>query len=167
MRTVLIVWLFGLWSCGAAVEPEVTVMERPAERDAGAIPLDAGTVLESHDAGVPEPDAGESTDAGEPADAGDAGRPLDAGVRRDAGVPQGDAGTSWPNPGPFTAGARLYTSDGQAFTVDRLGDALDHALTPPAPRHVIFYVHGRACGGGGEPQKSLGDAIPELKANQN
>lgn len=153
MKNVLAVFLMVACACGPAV-PEAVV--------ATAMGSDGG------------PDASVAVDAGgfeAPTDAGEADAAVDAGLPSvdagpDAGTLVTDAGMRWPNPGPFTSGARLYTADGQSFTVDRLGDALDHALTAAAPRHVILYVHGRACGGGGEPMKSLGDAIPELMADQ-
>lgn len=163
MKNVLAGFLIVVCACGPVVPEGVvaTGMGFDGGADAG-VSMDAGGSEASFDAGEADASA-PSEDAGV-----DAGLPsVDAGVasRPDAGT-VADAGMHWPNPGPFTSGARLYTADGQSFTVDRLGDALDHALTGAAPRHVILYVHGRACGGGGEPTKSLGDAIPELMADQ-
>lgn len=77
----------------------------------------------------------------------------------------GTVGSGWEDPGTMTAGARLYTADGQAFTIDQVGAALSHTLGSATSGHVIFYVHGRACGGGGEPSKSLDGAMPELESN--
>lgn len=70
------------------------------------------------------------------------------------------ADANWP---PIATDAKLYTSDGQAYAVTEVGAAIDHALRNQAD-NVILYVHGRACGGGGEPMKSLGEAIPNMEA---
>lgn len=132
------------------------VIDAGSDFDAGVVTLDAG-VEPQEDAGLTEFDAGVmEQDAGSMPQ--DAGQPQDAGTMVDAGAP-------WPDPGTMTAGARLYTSDGTSFTIDRVDAALAHALAGQTTRHVIFYVHGRACGGGGEPTKSLGEAIPELEAD--
>lgn len=148
-------------SCG---EGAASVFPQPPAQPAdGSVPGgdDAG-VSESSDSGAAiDVDAGLVEDAGL-VTATDAG--LDAGPA-DAGPPLPDAGAAWPDPGPMTSAARLYTSDGTSFTIDQVHAALSHALVGQSTRHVIFYVHGRACGGGGEPTKSLGGAIPELQAD--
>jgi len=97
----------------------------------------------------------------------DAGSGFDGGVVIvDAGG-SGDAGTPapWPDPGTMSSPARLYTADGQSFEIDRVGAAVTHTLPATGAAHLIVYLHGRSCGGGGEPTKSLGDAVPELEAN--
>lgn len=124
--------------------------------------VDGGTTVV--DAGSDVVDAGTAQDSGFAA--ADAGLMVDAGVLpRDAGVTVIDAGAPWPDPGTLTANARLVTADGTNFLIDQVDAALAHALAGRATRHVIFYVHGRACGGGGEPMKSLGEAIPELETD--
>lgn len=126
-----------------------------------------GSTSGGDDAGF-EPDASIELDAGAD-DAGaivaDAGVTRDGGTARDAGVTTPDAGqvVNWPDPGTMTSPARVYTADGRSFVIDQIGDALGHALTGSTTRHVIVYLHGRSCGGGGEPMKSLGDAVPELE----
>lgn len=143
----------------------------------------AGVLLMGCGGGVAEDwrlPLGELTDAGQPAvDAGsagsDAGGPMDGGaaeadagpeLRPDAGSSSlPDAGAGLEDPGPMTSAARVITADGTEFVVDQVGAALDHALLNSPTRHVIFYVHGRACGGGGEPTKSLSGAVPELESD--
>jgi hypothetical protein len=167
MRTSLMVAaLVVTLGCGGGVE--VFDAGAPA-----AEPLDAGASDAGIDAGPMEadagsPDAGNSdagnSDAGN-SDAGnsDAGN-SDAG-NSDAGtlVPA-DAGVGFEDPGVMTSPARVITADGTSFVIDQVGDALDHVLTPTR-RHVILYVHGRSCGGGGEPTKSLAGAVPEMESS--
>lgn len=142
------------WACGDGVASTFTPPR--AEADAGGAPQDSG--ISEHgamedDAGGDVPDSGSIVaDAGMP-DAGEMG--VDAGV----------AEPPWPDPGTMTAGARLYASDGTSFSIDQVDAALAHALAGQPTRHVIFYVHGRACGGGGEPAKSLGEAVPQLEVD--
>lgn len=64
----------------------------------------------------------------------------------------------------MTSDARIYTTDGSEFVIDEIGDALAHAVAS-GPDNVIFYVHGRGCGGGGEPQKSLEGSMPEMESD--
>lgn len=87
----------------------------------------------------------------------------------DSALPSEDSGT--PNvtvpvdagPDP-TFDSAIYTSAKQKFTVGKIGDAIDAVLVArPATDHVILFVHGRACGGGGEPDKSLAGSVPELE----
>lgn len=88
----------------------------------------------------------------------DALAPFDAVSASDAPSVPNDAG---PDP---VFDAAVYTSAKQKFTVGKIGDALDAVLAArPATDHVILFVHGRACGGGGEPDKSLSDSVPELE----
>jgi hypothetical protein len=48
--------------------------------------------------------------------------------------------------------------------VSDLGAAIDARVTEqPGAASVIVLVHGRSCGGGGEPKKSLDEAVPELE----
>jgi hypothetical protein len=148
--------LSALLACGPVV-----VTESPgAATDAGTSGADAGA--HSQDAGELGADAGvsEPQDAGSPPAATDAGAP-----RVDAGTTTVDGGPGWEDPGSLTSPARLITADATEFTVDRVGDALTHALAGSTTRHLIVYVHGRACGGGGEPTKSLGGALPELETD--
>jgi hypothetical protein len=69
------------------------------------------------------------------------------------------------DPGSMTSDARLYTTDGTVYLVDQVGDALTHALAGAAVDNVILYVHGRGCGGSGEPGKSLSGSMPEMEAS--
>lgn len=61
--------------------------------------------------------------------------------------------------------ARIYTTTQHEFTIDELDKALDEVLTGGGVDNVILYIHGRACGGGGEPKKSLGGAMPALESD--
>lgn len=65
-----------------------------------------------------------------------------------------------------TFAARLYALPRTEYTIPQVGKALD-ALLSARPRldNIILFVHGRACGGGGEPQKSLSSVVPELESN--
>lgn len=84
--------------------------------------------------------------------------PVDAAVSPDAPVVPVDAG-----PDPVFDSA-IYTSAKQRYDVGKIGDALDAVLgARPTTDHVVLFVHGRACGGGGEPDKSLADSVPELE----
>jgi hypothetical protein len=109
--------------------------------------------------------------AAESLDAGSAAFDGGGGGGRDGGAASNDASTEpvdggrppAVDPGSMTSPARIYSADGTTFVVDDAEKALTHALTATT-RHVIVYVHGRSCGGGGEPSKSLGDAIPEMES---
>lgn len=69
------------------------------------------------------------------------------------------------DPGTLDSDARIYTADGTEYTIDEIGDAFAHALADAVVDNAILYVHGRACGGGGEPEKSLADAMPALESD--
>lgn len=97
----------------------------------------------------------------------------DGSTLEDGGISQPDGAT--PDDASMTATpvvidarnippeAALFTLDRTRFGVREIGRAIDRALSAsPRPDNVIVYVHGRACGGGGEPDKSLGGAMPEL-----
>ena len=58
--------------------------------------------------------------------------------------------------------AALYTLDGTRYGIREITRALDAVTTAPGADNVILYVHGRACGGGGEPMKSLAGAMPDM-----
>ncbi len=58
--------------------------------------------------------------------------------------------------------AALYTTDRARFGIRDIAGALDHVLTGSSVDNVILYVHGRGCGGGGEPNKSLTEVMPSL-----
>lgn len=60
------------------------------------------------------------------------------------------------------AEAALYTTDRTRFGIRDVAGAVAHALRAPGADNVIVYVHGRGCGGGGEPNKSLTEALPAL-----
>lgn len=107
------------------------------------------------------PPAADRPDAASP----DAASPTldpDGGAAAPDGAPAGDA------PAPITIDARDIPPEAALYTVDRarhgirdIGAVLAHALRPGVD-NVILYVHGRGCGGGGEPQKSLDGALPAL-----
>lgn len=60
----------------------------------------------------------------------------------------------------------LYALPHHTYTVEHLAIALDTMFAEdPSVEHVILYVHGRACGGGGEPGKSLAEVMPPLEAD--
>lgn len=97
---------------------------------------------------------------------------LDASALADAASHDGDAGMGDAGAGDagevpvviddrdVPAEAALYTLDGTRWDVHGIGAALD-AVASDA-ESVALLVHGRACGGGGEPAKSLGEAMPEI-----
>ncbi len=101
-----------------------------------------------------------SGQAGDPSSGGAGGTEGNGG---EAGAGQG--GTSnVPDPGSLLSDSRLYTTDGSEFLIDEAGEAFVHAMASGAD-NLILYVHGRGCGGGGEPQKSLSGAMPELESD--
>ena len=129
------------------------------------------------DATTAPPDAARPADAARPSSdvAGvDAAPPDDVAVTRDAIAPPDALAppdvTSPPADAAATpvvidgsrvpAGAALYTGDRTRFGVRDLAGALDRALAGARVDNVIFYVHGRGCGG--EPEKSLSEAMPAL-----
>lgn len=122
--------------------------------------------------GAGSPDTDASGEPAAPAAAPASGGPADAaGGGADGSIAPGggDGGTAsttgTEDPGSMTSPARLYAADGTSFVVDDTALALDHVLAGASVRHVIVYVHGRSCGGGGEPTKSLGGAVPELESD--
>lgn len=76
----------------------------------------------------------------------------------------GGGGAEIEDPGSMTSDARIYTTDGTEYVIDEIGDAFAHAATS-ASDNLVFYVHGRGCGGGGEPEKSLSEAMPALESD--
>lgn len=58
--------------------------------------------------------------------------------------------------------AALYTLDGTRYGIHGITEALDAVTSSTDTENVILYVHGRGCGGGGEPAKSLEGAMPEM-----
>ncbi|MBL9025701.1 MAG: hypothetical protein JNL21_26135 [Myxococcales bacterium] len=76
----------------------------------------------------------------------------------------GGGGPDIQDPGTMTSDSRIYTTDGTEYVIDEVGDAFAHAAAS-ATDNLVFYVHGRGCGGGGEPQKSLSEAMPELESD--
>ena len=107
--------------------------------------------------------ATEASDAGAAAVDGRGGGQDGAAAGNDASTPVDGGRPTAVDPGSMTSPARIYSADGTVFVVDDAEKAITHVLTA-ASRHVIVYVHGRSCGGGGEPSKSLGDAIPEMES---
>lgn len=101
-----------------------------------------------------------SSSAGNTSSGGTSSSGGNAGV---GGTEQG-GGSSVPDPGSLSADSRLYTTDGSEFLIDEAGEAFVHAMAA-GPDNLILYVHGRGCGGGGEPQKSLSGAMPELESD--
>lgn len=121
-------------------------------------------------AGAGASSGGTSAMGGQVATGGDAaaGASANGGASNTGGNPSsanGGAGGEGPeDPGAMTSDARLYTTDGSEYVIDEVGQAFSHAAAS-ANDNLIFYVHGRGCGGGGEPEKSLADAMPELEAD--
>lgn len=130
----------------------------------------------SDDATTAAPDAARPADAARAAaDAAgvDASPPDDVAVTRDASAPDAIAPSDVTSPpadaaatpvvidgSRVPAGAALYTGDRTRFGVRDLAGALDRALAGARVDNVILYVHGRGCGG--EPEKSLSEAMPAL-----
>lgn len=56
----------------------------------------------------------------------------------------------------------VYDSGRRAYGMDGLNQAFA-AVTEGRPDNVIVYVHGRGCGGGGEPKKSLDGVVPAME----
>lgn len=87
-----------------------------------------------------------------PTPAGSDAGPTGPGA--DAAVPEG------------TFDAKLYVLPQTSFAVTRIGEAIEALVAAkPAIEDVIVYVHGRSCGGGGEPTKSLGSVVPEMETD--
>lgn len=62
------------------------------------------------------------------------------------------------------AAPELYVLPDQRFSIDQVAAAMD-AVRADGAGNVIVYVHGRGCGGGGEPAKSIADVMPVLEAD--
>lgn len=78
--------------------------------------------------------------------------------------PSGDASSTAPNVPVLPFPSRLFLLPDRELPVSDLGRAIDTRLAEqPGAVSVIVLVHGRSCGGGGEPQKSLDEAVPELE----
>jgi hypothetical protein len=143
-------------ACGDPSAP-ATDASGDATQDTVSLSRDASAPVEdsaaSDDAAM-QPDVATSVDAGSeplpdasapPADSGAVGTPVVIDAR---GIP---------------AAAALYTADRRQWGIREVGRAIEAVLSGPSrPDNVIVYVHGRACGGGGEPGKSLDGAMPEL-----
>jgi hypothetical protein len=69
------------------------------------------------------------------------------------------------DPGSMTSDARILIADGRSFVIDDVGAAVEQALATGGADNLIVYVHGRSCGGGGEPAKSLAGAMPALESD--
>lgn len=104
-----------------------------------------------------------ATVAGSDAGGGDrdaASSSDDGGAGLDSGAPGEDAG-----PDPVFA-SKLYVLPQTSYPVTKIGDAIEALLAArPTLDNVIVFVHGRACGGGGEPDKSLGSVVPEMESD--
>lgn len=115
-------------------------------------------------------DGGGTTSGGQAPGGGnaplDGGAPSEGGASSAGGSPGtgGEGGGGPRDPGSMTSDARIYTTDGSEYVIDDIGEAFAHAAAGSGD-NLIFYVHGRGCGGGGEPQKSLEGAMPELEAD--
>lgn len=78
--------------------------------------------------------------------------------------PSGDASTPGPSVPVLPFPSRLFLLPNREMPVSDLGRAIDTRLgEQPGAVSVIVLVHGRSCGGGGEPKKSLDEAVPELE----
>ncbi len=69
------------------------------------------------------------------------------------------------DPGPMTSDARIYTAEGNEFVIDEMGSALGEVIAGGGVDNVTLYIHGRGCGGGGEPTKSLNGAMQDLESD--
>lgn len=124
-------------ACLAALTLPLTFTACAAPREGDA--LDAAAAAD--DAGPIAPDGAVAPPDGAPAP--DAAAPI---TIDDRGIPPE---------------AALYTVDRARHGIRDLGAVLAQRLGPGVD-NVILYVHGRGCGGGGEPQKSLDGALPAL-----
>lgn len=85
---------------------------------------------------------------------------ADGGAESGSGGPGEDAG-----PDPVFA-SKLYVLPQTSYPVTKIGDAIEALVAArPTLDNVIVFVHGRACGGGGEPDKSLGSVVPEMESD--
>ncbi len=128
----------------ASRDASATVEDSAAPVEDATLQRDSGVLVD--DRSEPSPDASALPDASAPpADSGVVGTPVVIDAR---GIP---------------AAAALYTVDRRQWGVREVGRAIESVLSGASrPDNVIVYVHGRACGGGGEPGKSLDGAMPEL-----
>lgn len=131
----------------------------------------SGAATPGEDGAISLADARSNADSSAVEDSGareDSAAVEDGGAREDSGISTTDSGAPMEAPvvidaRDIPADAALYTLDRTRFGVREVGRAIERALSvSPRPDNVIVYVHGRACGGGGEPDKSLGGAMPEL-----
>lgn len=160
----LTVWCSVAWGCAPAETPRPAVDASVA--DTSVIePVDAssGDVATMTDA--PRVDAVTPTlDAPEPArdvvaPSADVVTPRDVVTAADVVTPS-DAPVVTIDGSRVPAAAALYTTDRTRFGIRDIAGALDHLLTGARVDNVILYVHGRGCGG--EPDKSLREAMPGL-----
>lgn len=78
--------------------------------------------------------------------------------------PNADAASPAPNVPVLPFPSRIFLLPDRELPVSDLGRAIDTRLSEqPGAVSVIVLVHGRSCGGGGEPKKSLDEAVPELE----
>ncbi|MFO0605102.1 MAG: hypothetical protein U0324_18115 [Polyangiales bacterium] len=151
-RTLFIAALAGCGADPPAAPPDASPVDRP---DAAPAPDRAAPDAPSLDAPAPDasaPDAPSLDLAPPPADL--PAPPPDAPV--DVAAPVDVDARNIP------AAAALYTADRTRFGIRDVAGALARALAAPGADNVILYVHGRGCGGGGEPNKSLTEAMPAL-----
>lgn len=126
----------------------------PAAVASDAPTVDAGDAVEARDAA----DARAAPDA-EVGDGGDAAASVDVREDPDGSVPR-DVPAAPVDASMVPVGTTLFTLDRRRFDVRDVGGAIDHALAASGADNVIVYVHGRGCGG--EPEKSLSEAMPAL-----
>lgn len=134
-----------LGACGGGASPVTDATLADVTEDRASTPVEDSAVMVD-DRSEPALDATAMSDApSATTDAGSTGTPVVIDAR---GIP---------------AGAALYTVDRRMWAIRDVGRAIESVLSGASrPDNVILYVHGRACGGGGEPEKSLTGAMPEL-----
>jgi hypothetical protein len=146
-RPFVSVWLAALFACGFDDAPDVV-------GTSGEIGTTAASAEGTAAEGTAPSDATGSGSSGDGSD-------PDGGASS-SGDESSSGGVDVEDPGTLDSPVRLYTADGTEFLVDEIGEAVAHAVLD-TDDNLILYVHGRACGGGGEPQKSLEGAVPELE----
>ncbi|MBL8684617.1 MAG: alpha/beta hydrolase [Myxococcales bacterium] len=133
-----------LGACGGGASPATDATPADVAEDRAIAPREDSAVM-LDDRSEPALDATATTDApSATTDAGSTGTPVVIDARA------------------IPAAAALYTVDRRMWSIRDVGRAIESVLSGASrPDNVILYVHGRACGGG-EPEKSLTGAMPEL-----
>lgn len=123
----------------ATPEEEPPVSRDPTDRDASATPSPDGAPRPTSDAAALDA-SGSDAETSVDADAPDVVGPA----------PNFDS--------------RLYLLPKKEFKIGQLEAAVDAALAAhPGVDNLVLFVHGRSCGGGGEPTKSLDSVVPDME----